>query len=254
MAGDREAKDQWMQIALGVAAELLAARDALGLGSDPSAAPSGGSAQQGRSKARAKPAPPKGSPGKFGNRLHQSGNYVASLPADATGTLPLVVIFAGNTGKSVVIEGTPADYFTKAIVVFGERDGKFSDVSALLKPLLEQSGAKTGSVTICGYSSGGQAAFANYEHADKAVGLIDPNVQKKDFATFDSKTIYSFYDPNPDAWNFPADPADPSYTVGQARIDAFELVKKAGGYAEKTKQGHAGYPKYFLSTFESKLI
>ena len=184
--------------------------------------------------------------------LQTIGSYVISIPPQSTGKVPLIVIFAGNTGKDVVIKATPPQYFKKAIVVFGERDGKFSAAEKLLGPLLAKRQAEIGSVSICGYSSGGQAAFANYDHADKAVGLIDPNVKKKDFAKFDSKTIYSFYHPNPEAWPWSA--GEPGYTIGQARIDAFDLVTKAGGFAEKTKQSHEGYPKYFLTAFESKLI
>ena len=257
MSGDYESKDQWLQVALGIARELFApleGGDSLPRSNGAPAKAQKDNSSKNESKNSGSKTATKGTPGKNGNVLYGAGKYIVSLPVDTKGTFPLVVIFAGNTGKSVMVESTPPSYFAKALVVFGERDGKFADISSLLAPLLEENQIQIGSVTICGYSSGGQAAFANYEHADKAVGLIDPNVQKKDFSKFDSKTIYSFYDPNPESWNFPADPADDKYTVGQARIDAFDLVKKAGGYAEKTKQSHEGYPKYFLSKFESKLL
>ncbi len=186
------------------------------------------------------------------NTFHSGGGHIISLPPDATGKLPLVVIFWGNNGKDPVINGTPPSYFKKALVAYGPRNGTFAAVTALLAPLLKEKGIEISTISICGYSSGGQAAFANYGSATKAVGFIDPNVQKRNFSTFDAKAIYSI-NPNPDAWQFTGDP-DPAYTVAQARIDAVDIVKKAGGFAETTKVGHAAYPKYFLSTFESKLI
>jgi hypothetical protein len=136
-------------------------------------------------------------------------------------------------------------------VVFGERDGNFSGFQAALNDFLKENQTTIGSVSICGYSSGGQAAFANYGHATKAVGLIDPNIQTKNFHNFDGKTILSINGSTADAWPWPADPQNKGYMIGQARLDSVDLVKKAGGYAEVTGQGHGGYPAYFLKKFEA---
>jgi hypothetical protein len=241
-------KEAWLRVALDVAEETLAllrAPASVFLAS-PGDAKSGPDDSAGQAK---------GTPAPSAGNLHTLGSYVVSIPPKATGKLPLVVIFAGNTGKDVVVQAVAAlpNYVNKAIVVIGERNGSFPAVKTPLAGLLAQTQTEIASTSICGYSSGGQAAFANYGYADKRVGLIDPNVQKKDFSKFDSKTIYSFYDPNPEAWPWSAGGKD-GYTIGQARIDAYDLVKKAGGTAEKTKQSHEGYPRYFLAKFESDLI
>jgi hypothetical protein len=253
MAGDP--KEEWLRVALGVTEEALAlltsTASAVGLAAGAIKAPG---ADPKAAKKNSTPTPDAGKKGGHGNTIHAIGSYFVSIPPGATGKFPLVVIFAGNTGKGVVIDAVAKlpNYLTKAIVVIGERDGTLSVVKPKLTELLAQSQGEIASTSICGYSSGGQAAFANYGLADKKVGLIDPNVKKKDFKKFDSKTIYSFYHPNPESWPWSA--GEDGYTIGQARIDAFDLVQKAGGFAEKTKQSHEGYPAYFLGKFESDLI
>jgi peptidoglycan hydrolase-like protein with peptidoglycan-binding domain len=195
-----------------------------------------------------------GKAGKHGNTVLASGAYLISIPPNPAGMFPLLVLFAGNTKKAMMIAGTPESTFKNAIVVFGERNGSFSGFQSALNNFLKENQASIGSVSICGYSSGGQAAFANYGHATKAVGLIDPNIQAKDFGKFDGKTILSINGSTADAWPWPADPQRKGYTIGQARLDSVDLVKKAGGYAETTSQGHGAYPAYFLKKFEGKLI
>jgi hypothetical protein len=191
-----------------------------------------------------------GSQSKFAE--HEVKGYLVSIPADAGATCPMVVLFAGNNGKEWLKKQTPANYFKKAILVFGEYNGKFSAFQSGLDKLLEKSKTRIGSISVCGYSAGGQGAFDNYNQATKKVGLIDPTIGSANFKKFDSKTILSIY-PNPGAWDF-KDPSKKDYTVAQARIDAVELVKKAGGYAETTTTNHYAYPKEFLRCFESKLI
>src|SRR5215831_10018920 len=195
-----------------------------------------------------------GKPGKHGNVELDSAGYLISIPPNPAGKFPLLVLFAGDTKKAVMIAATPASTFKNAIVVFGERNGSFSGFQSTLNDFLKEYQTSIGSVSICGYSSGGQAAFANYGHATKAVGLIDPNIQAKDFAKFDGKSILSINGSTADAWPWAADPQRKGYTIGQARLDAVDLVKKAGGYSETTNQGHGGYPAYFLKKFEGKLI
>jgi hypothetical protein len=254
MAGDP--KEEWLRDVLGVAGETLDLLKTPGWPLEDQTAdaekPTDGGSDAPDKTAPKPDAQDAKTEGEQGNDLQTIGSYVISIPPGVTGKVPLVVIFAGDTGKEVVIKATPASYFTKAIVVFGDRNGKFAAAEKLFAPLLAKRKIEISATSICGYSSGGQAAFANYDQADKAVGLIDPNVKKKDFKKFDSKTIYSFYHPNPEAWPWSA--GEKGYTIGQARIDAFDLVIKAGGFAEKTKQSHEGYPKYFLAKFESKLI
>ena len=195
-----------------------------------------------------------GKAGKHGNTEFQSGAYLISLPPNPAGKFPLLVEFAGDTKKTVMIAATPDSTFKNAIVVFGERNGTFGGLQSTLNEILKENQASFSSVSICGYSSGGQAAFANYGHATKAVGLIDPNIQAKDFGKFDGKAILSINGSTADAWPWPADPQRKGYTIGQARLDAVDLVKKAGGFSETTSQGHGGYPAYFLKKFEGKLI
>jgi len=207
-----------------------------------------------KKEAKKKPAKKRGKPGKHGNTEFASGAYLMSIPPNPAGKFPLLVLFAGDTKKAVMIAATPENTFKNAIVVFGERNGSFSGFQSALDAFLKENQTSIGSVSICGYSSGGQAAFANYGHATKAVGLIDPNIQAKDFGKFDGKTILSINGSTADAWPWSADPKRKGYSIGQARLDSVDLVKKAGGYAEVTSQGHGGYPAYFLKKFEGKLI
>jgi len=195
-----------------------------------------------------------GNLGKFKNVIHVAGGYVISIPPNPAGKFPLVVLFAGDTKKGVMIDAAAAspDYFRDAILVFGERDGNFSGFQAQLNKLLKAYQTTIGSTSVCGYSSGGQAAFANYDQADHKVGLIDPNIKSRNFKKFDSKTILSI-NPRKDAWPW-ADPDRDHYTIGDARVDAVDLVKKAGGYSEITGTAHDVYPTKFLKDFRGKLI
>ncbi|MEO8427088.1 MAG: peptidoglycan-binding domain-containing protein [Verrucomicrobiota bacterium] len=185
-----------------------------------------------------------GKHGKHGNIEIESGGYLISIPPGPTGTFPLVVLFAGTTHIPPVFDGTPASYFKKAILVFSESSGSFSKAQSALNPLLAQNQTNIGSVSICGYSLGGQAAFGNYGHATKGVGLIDPTTYNKDLAKLDAKAVFSC---NPDNWS------EPKYATIVAAQLAAGTAGKAGVY-EKTSIKHGVYPKYFLSKFESALL
>jgi hypothetical protein len=198
-------------------------------------------------------APAGGTAGKHGNiEYHSVTNYVISIPPDATGKkFPLVVLFAGNTKKGVMLAQTPPSYYQKAILVFGERDGKFSAFEAKLKTLLDQNQTGYEKITICGYSSGGQAAIRNYSKANHKVGLIDPTLYDSDLKKLDSKVILSIY-PNPGAWK---DVIKGGESAADGRINGVKYVRDvAKGLAEETKTSHDKYPGVFLADHESKLI
>jgi hypothetical protein len=183
-------------------------------------------------------------PGKFGNLIHDDGNYKISIPPSASGTVPLVVLFAGTTHIPPVFEGASAGLFKNAFLVFSEATGNFSEALNKLKPLLDATGARVGSISICGYSLGGIAAFREYGHANKAVGLIDPTTHMGDIAKLDNKAIFSC---NPDNWSVPL-----YAKIVEAQIEAGKSGK--AGLYERTTIGHGAYPKYFLAKFESSLI
>jgi peptidoglycan hydrolase-like protein with peptidoglycan-binding domain len=195
-----------------------------------------------------------GKAGRFKNFLHTAGDYVISIPPNPAGKFPLLVLFAGDTKKSVMIDAAIAspDYFKNAVLVFGERNGNFSGFQSNLNSLLKQYQTTISTTSVCGYSSGGQAAFSNYDQADKKVGLIDPNIKSRNFKKFNAKAILSI-NPRKDAWPW-ADPDRENYTIGDARIDAVDLVKKAGGYSEITSTSHDAYPTKFLKDFQGDLI
>jgi peptidoglycan hydrolase-like protein with peptidoglycan-binding domain len=195
-----------------------------------------------------------GKAGKYGNTELDSGAYKFSIPPNPAGKFPLLVLFAGDTKKGVMIAATPESIYKSAIVVFGENNGTFAGFQSALDGFLKAHGASIGAISLCGYSSGGIAAFANYGKATKAVGLIDPNIRARNFDKFDGKTILSINGSTAADWPWSADPGRPGYTIGQARLDSVDLVKKAGGFAEITNQGHGSYPAYFLKKFESKLV
>jgi hypothetical protein len=201
------------------------------------------------------PAPsiPGSKSGKHGNlEFHSIANYVISIPPDAAGKkFPLVVLFAGNTKKGVMLAQTPASYYQKAILVFGERDGAFSAFESGLKKVLDQTQTGYTQISICGYSSGGQAAIRNYKKANHKVGLIDPTLYDSDLKTLDSKVILSIY-PNPGAWK---DVIKGGESAADGRINGLNYVRQtAKGFAEETKTSHDKYPGVFLSSHESKLI
>ncbi len=148
-------KERWLRVALGVAAETLALLKApLELFEDHPAdakVSNGAPEDSPRTEAKTGGAADVKAADKEGAGLQTMRSYVISIPPQATGKLPLLVIFAGNTGKDVVIKATPPQYFKKAIVVFGERNGKFSAAEKLLAPLLAKRQAEIGSVSICGF-------------------------------------------------------------------------------------------------------
>jgi len=196
-----------------------------------------------KEKADASPPAKGGTPGKVGNVIQAAGNYKISIPPNPNGAFPLVVLFAGTTHIPPVFAGTPDSYFKNAILVFSEASGSFADIQSRLKPLLAATQTRIGSVSICGYSLGGIPAFRDYGHATKAVGLIDPTTHDRDIPKLDNKAIYSC---NPDNWT------DPTYAL----IKAAQVEAGKSGHAgvyERTTIGHAAYPKYFLTKFESSL-
>ena len=191
-----------------------------------------------------KPAIP-GKPGKHGNSEVEASGYVVSIPPDPADTLPLVLLFAGITHIAPVYNGTPPNFFKKAIVVFSEMGGSFSAAQGVLKPLLAQTKTKIGAISICGYSGGAQAAFRDYGRASKAVGLIDPAVLEKDLSKLDSKAIFSC---NGNNWS--------KTKYGDIIAAQYEAEHHINGgvYEKDTGVSHEAYPKYFLSKFESSLI
>src|SRR5262249_9553588 len=67
----------------------------------------------------------------------------------------LLVLFAGDTKKSVLIDAAIAspDYFKNAVLVFGERNGNFSGFQSNLNSLHKQYQTTISTTSICGYSS-----------------------------------------------------------------------------------------------------
>jgi len=256
---------KWAKDFLAVASEIAAAAatgsagakaktDAADKVASPTkAGPRVAEAEKDPEKKTGSPAPAGGTAGKHGNtEYHAVSNYVISIPPDAAGKkFPLVVLFAGNTKKGVMLAQTPASYYQKAILVFGERDGKFSAFEAKLAKLLEQNQTSYEKITICGYSSGGQAAIRNYSKANHKVCLIDPTLYDSDLKKLDSKVILSIY-PNPGAWK---DVIKGGESAADGRINGVKYVRDvAKGFAEETKTSHDKYPGVFLASHESKLI
>jgi len=187
-----------------------------------------------------------GKPGKLGNLEYKSGAYVISIPPNPANTFTLVLVFGGLTHIPPVYEAAMAlsDYVKNAILVFSEPGGSFSAAQPQLKPLLAQTQTRIGAISVCGYSLGGQAAYRDYGHATKAVGLIDPTTYHGDLAKLDNKAIFSH---NPDNWS------EPKYASIVAAQNEAGTLGTAGVY-EKTSVRHGAYPKYFLDKFAGKLL
>ncbi len=206
--------------------------------------------------------PPKptgnGQNGKVGNKIYPIGAAWLSVPPNASGAMPLVVLFAGKgQAANALMKDCPDSYYQKAILIFAASNGSYSAAVAATNPILTQHSCSIGTISICGYSLGGQAAYRNYSNATKAVGLIDPTTYWSNLAVLDNKAVLSC---RPAIWTFGGNygGTDPkkkaNYTAGDAQRDAVEIIKNKGGFAETTQVNHGAYPKYFLSNFESKLI
>jgi hypothetical protein len=191
----------------------------------------------------------KGKPGEHGN-IEYFGKYQISIPPDSAGKkLPLLVLFAGNTYVSAMKPQTPPSYYQKAILVFSENNGSFSDLQGELKKALAENGTSYDKVSICGYSSGGQTALWNYTHANHRVGLIDPTIYASDLWRLDKKAIVSI-NPGPGNWK---------NVINSKGENAFDgrnaaLKSKKAGEVESKSTPHGTYPGVFLSDHESKLI
>lgn len=196
-----------------------------------------------------------GASGKLGNSIIKKGDYVISIPPNALGSYPLMMLFSGLNQNAYTLQGQVPDvYYLKAIVVFSGPNGKFSAAQSLYQPILTEKGLGVASISICGYSLGGQAAFREYGHATKAVGLIDPTTYYGDLAKIDAKAIFSAYG-NSTAWSWSGKkPGNDDYKCMHARQDGIKTALAKGGVGEDTKVGHGVYPQYFLSKFRSKLI
>jgi hypothetical protein len=154
------------------------------------------------------------------------------------------VLFAGDTGKKVMQEQTPEGYYKKAILVFGEYNGSFSAFEPGLKELLANSRTTYKQISVCGYSSGGQAALRNYNKANHRVGLIDPTILESDLKKLDAKAILSVSE-IPGNWHA---------AVAAGRKAALRKGSSKAGIVEKTRIPHGKYPGEFLRAHEGNLI
>lgn len=189
-------------------------------------------------------------------KLGGAGDYRLSIPPNASGTYPFLLIFAGMNQKSdALIKDLPASYLSKAIVVFSTEAGSFSNATQLMSPILAANGGiSTGSVSICGFSRGGQTLFKNLGNVTKTAGFIDPTTYHKNLAQLDSKAVYLA---NPSIWSFGGGHPTKSakeYTAGQAQRDAVTVVASKGGVSEIKNGNHLAMPAYFFGKYESKLI
>jgi hypothetical protein len=189
-------------------------------------------------------------------KLGGAGDYRLSIPPDASGTYPFLLIFAGMNQKSdALIKDLPTSYLSKAIVLFSTEAGSFSNATQLMSPILAANGGlSTGSVSICGFSRGGQTLFKNLGHVTKTAGFIDPTTYYKNLAQLDSKAVYLA---NPSIWSFGGGHPTKSakeYTAGQAQRDAVTVVASKGGVSEIKNGNHLAMPAYFFGKYESKLI
>jgi hypothetical protein len=202
------------------------------------------------------PAKTSGQQGKLGN-VEYLGKYQISIPPSPQGKkFPLVVLFAGNTKIIKMKPQTPDSYYLKAILVFSEKGGSFSDLQSELTQALNENNTSfdTGKVSLCGFSSGGQTAIRNYSSAKHKVGLIDPTLFKSDLTKLDAKTILSL-NPNPGNWETVLNPNGENALDGRnAAIQAHKLGKFPGVFATEKKVGHNAYPGFFLSKYETDLI
>ncbi len=196
-----------------------------------------------------------GSSGKLGNTIIKKGEYIFSIPPNAKGSYPLMMLFSGLNQNASSLQGQVPDiYYLKSIVIFSGPAGKYSAAQALWQAELNAKGISASTISICGYSLGGQAAFREYGNATKAVGLIDPTTYYGDLSKIDAKAIFSANGASA-AWDWSAKkPGDPKYLCMHARQDGIKTALSKGGTGEDTKLAHNVYPQYFLSKFKSKLI
>lgn len=201
-----------------------------------------------------------GASGKLGNSITKSGAYVVSVPPNASGALPLLLLFSGlNQDASSLLAEVPDVYYLKAIMVFSAHQGSFSGAQGVFQPILTAKALTVASVSICGFSLGGQAAFRNYSHATKAVGLMDPTTYYGDLKKIDGKAVFVAKTKNGKAlaygWDWSGNkPGDPKYTCQQARADGIDTAKTKGGVGEEASMEHGKFPKYVLSKYKSKFI
>lgn len=194
-----------------------------------------------------------GATGKLGNTITNKGAYIISTPPNANGSYPLVLLFSGKgQNASTLLGQVPDVYYTSAIMVFSGPSGSFAAAQPIFQAVLKEKNISATTISICGYSLGGQAAYKSYGSATKAVGLIDPTTYYKNLAQIDSKAVLSC---NPPIWGFSANkPKEPNYKVKHCLEDAVKIANQNGGYGETRPVAHGKYPQYFLSKFKSKLI
>jgi peptidoglycan hydrolase-like protein with peptidoglycan-binding domain len=78
-----------------------------------------------------------GAKGKLGNTIIKKGDYIFSIPPNASGALPLLMLFSGlNQNASTLLGQVPDVYYLKAIMVFAGPKGKFTAAQSLYSAVL----------------------------------------------------------------------------------------------------------------------
>lgn len=189
-----------------------------------------------------------GSTGSGGNKVFYLGNHIASIPSGASGSMHLVVLFGGAayaTPKWMMSE-TPSEYFSRALVYIVPQRTGIAGARTAYTPFFQGKGITVSSVSICGFSGGGQD-IQQAGGSFKVKGLIDPFTTSGMINGFSagSNVIMEYNTYN---WG------NPYWETKRTLPTLAAKVKNSGGHAEQVSVAHAGFPAHFLKKFANKIL
>lgn len=193
------------------------------------------------------PVPVTGTISGSGYQKFNNGAHIASVPNGASGALHLLLIFGGAdyANPTWMVSQVPASYHEKVLIyVVPQRTG-FAGARAAYTAFFKTKGVQVATVSICGFSGGGQdVQFASGNIKIKA--LIDPYV----VPDWVNRNLGSnvIMEHNPNNWG------GPYASTRTALPKLARTITRNGGYAKQVAVSHKGFPAYFFKKFASKLL
>ncbi len=188
-----------------------------------------------------------GQAGTGSNRLFRTNGHIASIPQGATGNLPLVVLFGGASyaNPEWMLKQTPNSYLSRALVYIVPQRTGYGNAQAAFRAFFASKSIGIGSISICGFSGGGQdVQFASGSF--KVKGLMDPyTVPAWVNRNLGSSVIMEY-----NAYNW----GGPYLSTRKALPQLANSVRKNGGTARQVSVSHANFPSYFLKKYASKML
>lgn len=186
-----------------------------------------------------------------GNGTYQKfrlqNGHIASIPNGASGALHLVVLFGGASyaNPEWMLSQTPVVYHQKALIYIVPQGTGFAGAKAAYTNFFQKNGLAVGTVSICGFSGGGQdVQFASGRFEVK--GLIDPYTLPDWVNRSLGKNVIMEYNAN--NWG------GPYLSTRNALPRLAASVRRQGGSAASVSVIHKGFPMYFLNKFANKIL